>query len=306
MIIFLHGEDNFRIHERVGILRNGFVTKYDSTGLSIKELYGSSLTVDEIRSSLLTVGSFTEKRFVVIHDALDMKAAQVDVLLKTLDAIDEDTVLVCTAGALPKKSSDLQKRLLEADRVEEYGLLQDGQLRNWITQRVTDGKATISKEALAYLMQAVGNDLWTMHHAIDQLIYYTQSHDDGISLEATELFVPSAIDDNIFHFTDALSERQTQRALTLLHDQFSSGANAFYVMSMIARQIRILIQVKETDKPNGVHPYVVKKAKVHAQRFALEDLHKLHTKLVNIDRDLKSSVVNPKLLLDQFVIEATK
>ena len=78
------------------------------------------------------------------------------------------------------------------------------------------------------------------------------------------MFVTSPLDDNIFHFTDALSARNAATALHLLHDQLESGANPFYIVTMLSRQITILLQVKAGGAAaSKLHPYVQKKSAQH-------------------------------------------
>lgn len=303
MVIFLHGPDSFRIYERLHVLRQGFQDKYDTTGYNIQSFSGSTISVEDIRSSLLSSGLFSQKRFVVIHDVLAMAEPTQNILIETIGKIDADAIIVCTAEEIPKNASDLSRLLLTGDRAEEYSKLSESQLRSWIQQRVVAAPAKISPEALLYLIQGIGNDLWTLHNCINQLMAYTKN----IDITAVKIFVKSPLDDNIFHFTDALSEQNTKQALTVLHDQLALGVNVFYLLTMIARQVRILIEVKETGgKGLSLHPYVVKKVQVHAQRFGLEALQTMHHKLTDIDYQLKSSTADPQLLLDRFVIEVTQ
>lgn len=303
MILLLHGPDSFRIHERLGVLRQGFQDKYDPAGHNVQSYLASEMKADDIRSSLLTAGLFLDKRFVVIHDAFDLSESASEVLLDTITKIDQDTIVVCIAEKLPKAKSELKTALLKADRVEEYGDLTDEQLRAWIKQRITAAGAAIENDALAYILHSIGNDLWTLHHTIEQLTAYTST----ITMPVVQKFVQSSLDDDIFHFTDALSEQNAERALKLLHDQLAAGSNVFYLLTMLARQIRVLIEVKETGgKGSSLHPYVIKKAHKHAQRFSLDKLEGMHRQLVDIDYALKSSTVDPELLLDRFVVEATR
>lgn len=302
MIITINGTDDFRIHERVAFLRDGFIAKYDKLGTNVQRLYGKTATPDDIRSNLLTQGLFSKKRFTVIWNVLELSTAAAQTMQDTLQQINEDSVVVAIIGELPKSQSELVQRLLQADRVEEYAQLSDRELLQWVQQRCKQADVAIDTNALTFLVQATGNELWTLHHVINQLTHYTKS----ITQHDVELFVASPIDDNIFHFTDALSEKNTKLALQLLHDQLDSGGNPFYILTMLARQLMILIELKETNgQDSQLHPYVIKKALRHAQRFSLNELRSLHQALTQIDITLKSSSQDPVVLLDKFVVTAT-
>lgn len=302
MILFLHGPDSFRIHERVQALKAGFVQKYDKAGMSLETLSAKDVTTDALPSKLLSNGLFTQKRCVVITDIFDLKEATAEILLGLLERMGEDTVLIVTANALPKEKTPLKQRLLAADRVEEFNLLDDMALGKWVNQYVHQAGSKIDPAANHYLVNAVGQDLWRMRAVLEQLVHYTQA----VTLAHAELFVSSPLDDNVFHFTDALSERNTSSALHLLHDQLDGGANPFYILTMLSRQILILLQVKSGgEAASKLHPYVQKKASKHAERFSSAQLTDMFNKITQVDEQLKTTSLEPVVVLDKLVAELT-
>ena len=59
------------------------------------------------------------------------------------------------------------------------------------------------------------------------------------------LLVPEARQANIFHMVDALGQGNGQRAMALLHHMLDDGAAPLYLLAMIVRQYRLLLQVKD-------------------------------------------------------------
>lgn len=302
MILFLHGPDSFRIHERVNTLKAGFMQKYDKTGISVETLSAKEITADTLPSKLLSGGLFTQKRCIVIIDIFEMKEAVAKVFIELMNRLDEDTVLILTAVALPKEKSSLKQRLLAAGRVEEFALLDNMALGKWVNQYVHQAGVKIDPAANHYLVNAIGQDLWRMHSVLEQLVHYSTD----VTLAAAELFVISPLDDNIFHFTDALSERNASLALRLLHDQLDSGANPFYILTMLSRQILILLQMKAGgEAASKLHPYVQKKASQHAERFSSVQLTNMFNKITQVDEQLKTTSLEPVVVLDKLVAELT-
>lgn len=307
MLMFLHGPDSFRLHERLETLRQGFVSKYDTNSVSLETLDASSIEAQTLPSKLLSSGLFTQKRCVVIADVLKLKDKAAEVFISTIPRCGADTIVIATSTELPKgdgkdkkAESPLLVLLLKADRVEVFPLMEPTQLSQWVKERVQKLQANIEPAAVHYLVQAVGSDGWRMHGVLEQLAHY----DKNITLQNAELFVSSPLDDNIFHLTDALSERQASAALKVLHDQFANGANPFYILTMLARQLTILIQVKAGgEAAKKLHPYVQKKSAQHAQRFSAEQLTKLYGKVVAADAQLKTTSLEPALVLDKLVAE---
>ncbi|MFA6475752.1 MAG: DNA polymerase III subunit delta [Patescibacteria group bacterium] len=295
MLIFLHGSDTFRLHERLMTLRQGFVQKYDINQASIETVAASDLTADTLAAKLHSAGLFTKKRCIVITDIFALKA-------DTIPPSDADTIVIITASELPKEDSTLKTSVLAAERVEEFAELTGAQLVHWVNQRVRQAGGTIEPAALNYIIQALGRDTWRMANVITQLVNYQTV----ITLATVELFVQSPLDENIFHFTDALSARQTGQALRLLHDQLETGANAFYLLTMLARQITILIQVKAGGAAAAkIHPYVQKQVGRMADRFGAEQLVNAYQMVVAADLKLKTTRLTPVVVLDKLVVELT-
>ena len=304
MIIVLLGPDSFRRHERIEVLQQAFQKKFDRLNLGSTVLTSTTVTPDAIRSALLSVGLFSEKRFTVITDALAWTEALQEVVLDSLQRCDDNSIVVITADAWPKKITSLAAWLQQQARVEEFAYLPEVDLRRWIQQRVQQAQATIDPAAVMWLVQAIGaEDLWTLHNTLQQLVHFT----NVITLKTVQEFVSSPLDDNIFHFTDALSNGQTAVALRLLHEQLATGASPYYLLTMLARQVNIMIRVKETGgQGTDVHPFVIKKVLPRVQSMALIDLQKLYNQLVEIDRTSKTTSLDPVVQLDQFIVTATQ
>jgi DNA polymerase-3 subunit delta len=270
--------------------------------LNIDILEGEELTLDNFHQAAATSGLFANKRLIIIKNIFNQKNKTIlDKIAEELEKIQKENILIFSCAEIPKEKNDLLlKKLLKADKIEQFPLLKPGQVYHWVQKEVKKRGAIIDNNAVSYLVEAIGNDLWRLNNELDKLSSYTKR----ITMQDADLFIDSPLDDNIFNFTDAISNQDTRKALRLLHDQLDSGANEFMLISMLARQIKILIQVKET-KGQGLdlHPFVIKKALAQINKFSLESLKKLFTQLSNIDYKLKNSQGSPRLLLDLFTVE---
>lgn len=310
MLLFLHGEDSFRIHERITILRTGFQNKYDTSGINVVTLQAKNLKPDQLRSHILSSGLFSSKRFIVIQDIFELPEASAEAFVAMIPGLDANNIVVCTAEQIPKADSALKQILIKGDHIEIYSLLEPAHVIHWMQQRLLRHHKTMTKEAGDYILAACGSDLWKIHHVLEQGMQCA----DQITEQHVQQFLHSPLDDNIFHLTDALAGRQSVKAMQLLEQQYDSGTNVQYLITMLARQLGILIEVKEaTTQPNtspntppkGMHAYVYKKANQHAQRFSLDQLKKLYNDLVEIDYISKQRKIDTRLLLQRFILKAT-
>jgi DNA polymerase-3 subunit delta len=117
---------------------------------------------------------------------------------------------------------------------------------------------------------------------------------------------------SIFDLVDCVGRRQSDRALRLLHHMLDDGQAPLYLLTMLARQVRILIQVselqaqgrtsKEITKQLKLHPYVVEKGLAQAQNFTMAQLETAHQYLVNTDWAIKTGKVESILALDTLIV----
>lgn len=301
MILFLHGEDDFRRLRRVQVLREGFRTKYDNDSLNIHEIDCADFDVDQFRSKMMSSGLFASKQFMVLNDVWKLKKEQQETFIEELDSVGEESILVVSTGKPPRKDNKLFKRLLKAHKVEEYAELSDYELREFIQKEASSFEATIDGKAIASLVAAVGNDLWRIHNEVRKLTGYTKQ----ITEETVKEFVETPADDNIFNLTDALGNRNTSKATELLEAQFAAGANEHYLLTMLSKHIGTLIKVKKTDGVGlKMHPYVKEKALKQSASFTEQQLDSLYWKLLEIDKQTKTGGGDARTLLDLFLVEA--
>jgi len=102
---------------------------------------------------------------------------------------------------------------------------------------------------------------------------------------------------NIFKFVEQISPRTHKKTLlTLLGESVASDGD-FFVFTMIVRQIRMLIEIKDGAKPAGP-PFMVTKLVSQAQHFEMNALLAAHKQLTKIDLQLKQSA-SPLTLAQQ-------
>jgi len=93
----------------------------------------------------------------------------------------------------------------------------------------------------------------------------------------------------MWSFLDNLSTNpKAKNAMIKLFKESVEGDSAEFVFLMIARQIRILIQIKENNPPK-MAPFMLNKLNKQAKEFSLNKLLDLHQKLYLIDQKQKQS-----------------
>lgn len=322
MKILLYGPDTYRSRQRLHFYREGFKKKYDPSGLNVVNLDGENLTMEELSKSAGQMGFLASKRFIVVENLIS-KNKNKKIQQEVIDYLDKDTsdenVLVFREVTEEQEYSKKQKsktssakplltRLLK-EKAENFPLLQGEQLNKWIRAEVKKRGGAISSPAVLELASLVGSDLWNMVTEIEKLINFKNRQE--ITPDDVRNMVRAKFDDNIFHLTDALAARNAKLSFKLLYDQLALGSHELYILTMLIRQFRILLQTKELidREPNyytvasrlQIHPFVAQKAIRDARRFSLAELKNIYRQLLEIDIRLKTTQDNPRLMFDLLV-----
>lgn len=311
MLYILFGADDFSMREELEKIKEG---------LGDKELLASNITVFEGHqlklSQLIDVCSampfFGSHRLVIVEGLLGRFEEGEGRSLKDLvGGMPETTVLVLIDGQI-KRDNPLLKELAPQAKVKEFPLLRGAALHGWIQRRVAKGGGTISPQAVRLLAALVGENLWVLASEIEKLLLYTY----GRRIEEGDVreVVSYAREASVFTMVDALIEGRASTAARLLHQLLEEGATAPYLLVMITRQLRLLVQAKELtlkgvpaslikDRLGLASDYTLTKALQQSKRYSMRRLEQVYRKLLETDLAIKRGIWKGELALDLLVAE---
>ncbi|HLD19930.1 MAG TPA: DNA polymerase III subunit delta [Patescibacteria group bacterium] len=307
MIIFFYGEDTFRAQEKIEEVKAKFVREVDPTGNGITSVDSQDSVIDDIARLMASGGGFfSVKRLIILKNPFHAKKAWKDALCELIPAYiaetgsDSNILLIWQASAVDKREA-LWNRLKNAPFKQEWVLLQGGLLSQWIKKRFEQYGMECDHDAQMLLEACVGSDLWHMNHEIEKVSAYAmaQGRSHSISDDVKQL-VEARFNDDIFGLMDAVSNKQHQQAVSLLNDQWASGADSLYILSMLIRQFRILALVKHKSditpasarslaQELSLHPFVVEKAIKQSKNFSWHRLVEAYHALVHVDEAVKTT-----------------
>ena len=210
------------------------------------------------------------------------------------------------------KSKPLLKNLAPVAQVREYVPPRGMELQNWIRSRVTGNGCEISPVALRLLTDLIGNNLWILSNEIDKLCLYAKER--RIEEADVNLLVSYARESNVFAMVDAIVQRRLGMASRLKHQLQDEGSAPPYLLYMITRQFRLLIQAKmlstqrlpmstigsKLGLPSG---FVLEKTLEQARGYSLGRLKDTYRKLLETDLSIKTGAVDGEVALDLLITE---
>ncbi|HEY7676886.1 MAG TPA: DNA polymerase III subunit delta [Candidatus Methylomirabilis sp.] len=253
-----------------------------------------------------------------------------------------DNILVLVAPAV-----DQRRRLFKAldaaggvlqfavDRKKETELPKDV-LRRELQARAAAAGKQIPPDAAEAILQRAGASLRGFAEELDKLFTYVG---DRPAVEAAD--VEAAFGDraeaHVFDLTDALGERDVERALKVLRSLLGQGEEPIYLLNLLAGAVRGLIQAREIlDGPLAerwqpgldygafrariweparvaaaggdaaffaMHPFRAYSLLRGASRFAMDDLMGAIQLLFETDLRMKSTGLDPARLLEVLLFD---
>lgn len=333
MIYIYHGEDDFQRAEAVRKLRADMGDPQFAE-LNTTTLEGRALAFGELRHHADAIPFLSDKRLVLVQGLLtrldprrkasdDNDEAEEESnpelkqqLLDYLPNLAPTTHLVfiehkkLAANNAVLKFADKDKKRAQ---VKLFAAPASDALPDWVIDHVEKKGGAIEFSAANDLALFIGADLRALDSEIEKLIVFKNGQ--TIRRDDVRTMVAPAQEQSIFDLVDALGQRRTQRALELLHEQLRQNANEFYLLTMIARQYRIMLQVRDLaarglqndaiQKQLGLHPFVTRKMSEQARNYSVEQLEGILFKLLDTDVSLKTSRLEPTLALDMLVVDLT-
>jgi DNA polymerase-3 subunit delta len=316
MLILVYGEDAFRVAEKVRQLKDAFQKKYDPTGYNTVDFPpddSHKLEASEVLQSMCSFPFLGSRRMVLVNGLFSfLKKADEKIWLEGFGRMPDSSIVilweVIEKANVEKKS--WVKELSKTAEVHSYPfpVLSGIALTKWISDRVKTFSGSIEPTALSAIIERVGSDLWQMSHEIEKLIAF--SHGKAITKEMVDDLVHATFEGKIFELMDSISKKQTSRAIRLLEEERSAGSDDHYLLTMLGRQVRILLGARalldqdsrvskqKVAEELDVHPFVAQKSLEQARLFSFDDLRKAHDLLFEYDLKIKTGRISADLATD--------
>jgi len=322
----LIGEDDFSIRQSLEAIKKGVG---DPTTLAANTtILEGQVTLNQLRGTCETVPFLAEKRLVVVEGLLESfeprgksgrkKSARLPdkpddckSIASYVSQIPDFTELVLIGGRI-SNNNPLLRELSAVASVKSFPLLKEVKLRQWIERRVTEAGGSISPKAVDLLVRFVGNDLWIMANEIDKLTLFVGGRliEDG-DVRAVVSYAQEA---NVFAMVDAILESRAGFAQELLQQLLKQGAAPAQLLVMLARQVRIILQIKEMrsrkksrneiqNKLGLTSDFVLRKAWEQADKYSLARLKEVYHKLLEADLSIKTGKYDGELTLNILIAE---
>ncbi|CAH1221006.1 putative protein YqeN [Paenibacillus plantiphilus] len=320
-VYVLFGKDRYRMRECSNTLID-LLLPQEERELGVVKFDTSESAIEEAVLEAETLPFFASRKIVIIRDQSVLTAATgkeggkiehaTDRLLAYLSNPCESSVIVfhVLAEKLDERRK-VVKLLKEQNVLLAFQELQEGELVQWTIKRVEKQRRRMDSEAAQLLLARTGTNMQQLAHEVDKLCLHAG---EGGSIGAADvaMLIASTVEEDVFALIDAMASLQVDKALKLYGELLLRREEPIKIAALIARQFRIMLQVKELEGQRyspqqmaghiGLHPYAVKLAAEKAKKFSATALGNHLNRLADLDYKMKTGKVDKTLGLELFLL----
>lgn len=296
-------------------LKKQFQCNEEMMNFSSYDLHKDSM--ETVMEDIMMPPFLSDHKMVVITNAdfLTTKKIKKDnqdaqLLSGCLDYLDDQIHLVIFND---QKNFDERKKIVKTLREKakffEIDALSYYKVSDTTRKAIKKRDCTIDDDALELLLSRKGQNLIDIVNEVEKLCLYTKH----IDRQSVEKLVAQPLDENVFHLSTAILNKERQKMFAIYHDLMVLNEEPVRLVAMIASSMRLLYQVKlldrkgyndqEISKMLNLKPFRLKYIRKEGQDFALDDLLQCLNQLSLLDVGIKTGKIDKKLGLELFMLK---
>jgi DNA polymerase-3 subunit delta len=276
--------------------------------------------LDAVLDDAETVPFMAERKLVIAHNAMFLTGAKegkivhrVDRLAEYLKSPVDYSVIVFTVNAdkLDERKK-IVKTLKEQKALKPFLPLAPEQLAEWVERRAEKLKITFAQGAVQQLILFTGAQQQTLAKEMEKLSLYAGAN-GRVTGEMIDELVVRSTEQNVFILIEDIVNQRKERAFSILYDLLKQREEPIKIIVLMARQFRMIQQVKELVRQGythqqiagqiGAHPYPVKLAAEQGRKYDQQRLSGILGKLADLDYRIKSGKVDKVFGLEMLLLE---
>lgn len=230
-------------------------------------------------------------------------------LVVYLQKIPEETCLIFI-------ENEIDKRIKLVDVIKKNGLVAEfayqeaADLCKWIKKALNAMGKDIEPKVASYLMESCDEGMGNILSEINKLANYLKDK-NKVEMEDIDTICSKSLGSRIFDLTDAISEKNTGRALEVLDDLIIMKEPVPKILFMISRQFRLMIESRLLNQMGlnaaeiagrlGLHPFAAGKIMKYSRNFSIDDLKTAYFKCFETDIAIKTGQMAERTALELLI-----
>lgn len=265
-------------------------------------------TISDVIEEANTVSLFRSNKVILVYSSSIDKLDDEE-LIMYLNNYNKDVYLIFIV-----EKSDARKKIVKL--INEKGISIDSDNvdksynKNYVVSYLKDNGYKMNSNVIECFLSRVSDNINDIRNELDKLFIY-KLDDKNISLDDVKLVTYDNTDNIIYEFTNALLEKDENKAISMYHSFIDSNMAIDYILASIYNSYRTLYQIKELNKNNSIRDisktigkkeYYVEKMLYRSMNYNDSELLDIIHTLAMIDKNYKSGLCNPVMEVELFIL----
>jgi DNA polymerase-3 subunit delta len=302
------GPEQYQCRQALSLLKSKAVPT-DAELFDYSEFAGGEASIDDIMESANTFPMLSKRRVVLVRNTEKFKEAEQEALLDSLKNLSPKAMIIFHAEELDHRRK-FYRAMRERSCVAEFPKLKGTALERWAEAFVLKHGYRASPSGIKKILDLAGTDLQSLASELEKLLLYAGA-DKDISNKVIEDLVRSSRQHGIFELIGAVGRRDRIGALRSLTSLLETGEHPLVIVTMMARHCRQMLIARELmlqgkrgadiARAAQIPAFILEQFQRQARTADFAALKEMYIRLADIDRKLKSSSGDGRMLLERLI-----
>lgn len=322
-VYLFYGEEEYMMDHTLKVLKETYISESLET-LNYVVIEGEDISFDKILNACETLPFMSEKKLVIIKD-LPLLTGKKNI--QTTEPVDGKVladyllelacyvVLVFTVKDKDiKKSNPVYKSIKKVGDIVEFNRLRGKDLSTWVENRFKLSKRKISKANVNYFIKQSfyldansEKTLYDLENEILKICNYVNLNCE-VTKDIIDNVMAKTLEMNIFNLLNEISNKRGANAIRIFNEMYMSNKPALFILHMIIRQLRNMLQYKVIKRKGYSEKEALEKMKLskfefnkvadQSRNFTISQLEEAMKHCLRADESIKLSFMDERLAME--------
>jgi len=311
-VYLLYGEEPYLVRHYTGMFAEKLLEGADAM-MNRDTFEGKETDIDSMIDAANTLPFLSDWRLVYVKDSHLLTTGRKDATEKLatyLPTLPDTTILVFVENTIDKRNR-LYKKIVELGRVVECKIPGESELIRWIGNVFKKKGKEIPAEAVRQLIATVPCNMDTIYAEADKLAGFVGERTTITTNDIRDVCTQS-LEARIFELVAAVCGGKTEKALVQYHNMLIMKEQPLMVLTMMARQFRMVLQCKVCAEKNmtpnaisdilGIQGFIVRECLKQSLNFTASRLLQALSDCQDTDTRIKSGLLDDKIGVELLIV----
>lgn len=318
-IYLFYGPEDYLIKYYVSLISKLII---DENTKDLNYIYFDGKTDSEsIIQNCETMPVFSDRKLIVAKDSGLFKSKKGETGGTTKDKLSQYIENMPDYSYLIFLETEVDKRMKLVKAIKDNGLIVEfafqkpADLVKWVLKVFKSYNKNIDQMTASYIVENSEYSMTELLNEIEKVVNFVGDK-SIITMQDVELVCTKTIKSRIFDLTDAISEGNISKALSLLNDMAALKEPMQKVLYMVIRQIRMIYGIKQLKqqgqrddavaKQMGLTPFIASKVINISKNLDIETVKRAMFYSLELDESIKTGKISDRIAIELLIASMGK